>query len=216
MQLRVILYADRLFISPYVLSSFVALKEKSIDFEVKPVDLGAAEQHAPGYVQRSLTSRVPTIADGDFSLSESSAIAEYLDEAYPSGARLFPADRRARARARQVMAFLRSDLAPLREERSSESVFYPRPALPPLSPAGRKAAAKLIHVTNQLLGSSTETAFGTWCLADVDLAMMIQRLIKTGEPVPAPIVRYVEAQWSRPSVKAFLDLPRAPYQPYNY
>jgi glutathione S-transferase len=50
---------------------------------------------------------VPLLVDGGFSLSESSAITEYLDEVYP-GAPLYPRDPQARARARQVQAWLRS------------------------------------------------------------------------------------------------------------
>ena len=38
------------------------------------------------------------------------AIVEYIEDLHPGATRLFPADPRARARARQVMAFIRSDL----------------------------------------------------------------------------------------------------------
>src|SRR5436190_19709142 len=113
------LYADTPWISPYVFSSFVALREKGVAFEVVDVDLDRGEQHAPQFRAASLTARVPMLCDGDLTLSESSAIAEYLEEAYPPPrhSRLFPAAAGDRARARQMMAWLRSDLLALREER---------------------------------------------------------------------------------------------------
>ena len=59
-------------------------------------------------------------------LAESSAIAEYLEEVLPAPAhaRLLPADVKNRARARQVMAWLRSDLGALRDERATVTMFF--------------------------------------------------------------------------------------------
>ena len=95
------LYVDSLFTSPYAMSVFVALREKGLAFETLTLDLDAGQTQAADYAQRSLTQRVPTLVDGDFALSESSAITEYLDQAYPE-TRVYPADVQQRARARQV------------------------------------------------------------------------------------------------------------------
>jgi glutathione S-transferase len=73
-----VLYADSLFTSPYAMSVFVALLEKGLPFEIKTLNLDAGDQQQNTYSQRSLTSRVPTLVEGDFSLSESSAITEYI------------------------------------------------------------------------------------------------------------------------------------------
>ena len=64
--------------SPYVLSCFVALREKGLPFETRAVALQRGAQHQPAFVATSLTARVPVLEDGDLSLSESSAIVEYL------------------------------------------------------------------------------------------------------------------------------------------
>ena len=113
--------------SPYVLSCFVALREKQIPFELRTLSLQKGDQHQPPFVALSLTARVPVLVDGDLSLSESSAIVEYLDEKFPppTYARVLPVDTVHRARARQVMAWVRSDVAALREERPTEYVFLP-------------------------------------------------------------------------------------------
>jgi hypothetical protein len=65
------------------MSAFVALTEKRIPFEVRTLDLAIGANNDPEYARTSLTQRVPTLIDGDFALSESSAIAEYLNDAYP-------------------------------------------------------------------------------------------------------------------------------------
>ena len=95
------LYVDSLFTSPYAMSVFVALREKGLAFETLTLDLDARQNQAADFAQRSLTQRVPTLVDGDFALSESSAITEYLDQAYPETS-VYPADVQQRARARQV------------------------------------------------------------------------------------------------------------------
>lgn len=135
------LYTDAQYASPYAMSVFVALHEKGLAFELSTVDLGKSENQKPEFAAKSLTRRVPTLIHDGFALSESSAITEYLDETFP-GVALYPADRQQRARARQVQAWLRSDLMPIRQERSTEVVFY-GPTTAPLSGAAQLAAEKL-------------------------------------------------------------------------
>ena len=200
------LYVDSLFTSPYAMSVFVALREKGLAFETLTLDLDAGQNQAADYVQRSLTQRVPTLVDGDFALSESSAITEYLDQAYPE-TRVYPADVQQRARARQVQAWLRSDLLPIRQERSTLVVFCGQKR-PPLSAEAQAAATKLITAAQALLADNREYLCGQWSIADVDLAVMLNRLILNGDPVPAQLVAYAQRQWQRPSVREWVELRR--------
>ncbi|MBL8398333.1 MAG: glutathione transferase [Candidatus Accumulibacter sp.] len=203
------LYVDTHYASPYALSVFVALHEKKLPFAVTTLDLSGDEQHRPGYAKISLTHRVPTLVDGDFSLSESSAITEYLHEAYP-GQALYPAETRARARARQVQGWLRSDLLPIRSERSTTVLFYARSATP-LSADARRAAAKLFEAASALLAHGKPYLFGDeWCIADVDLALMLNRLVLNGDPVPADLASYATRQWQRPTVQLWVNQQRPP------
>lgn len=202
------LYADTQYTSPYAMSVFVALKEKHMPFQLHTVDLNAGENRGEDFASRSLTQRVPTLVDGDFALSESSAITEYLEERQPTPA-LYPADPRQRARARQVQAWLRSDLLPIRQERSTNVIFYtPSPA--PLSAAAQQAAARLFKAADALLAPGRPHLFDAWTIADLDLAVMLNRLVLNGDEVPAKLASYARAQWQRESVQAWVTLARPP------
>jgi glutathione S-transferase len=198
------LYVDSLFTSPYALSVFVALTEKRLPFTVKTVDLAHGEQHQAAYAGRALTARVPALVEGDFVLTESTAITEYLDETFPAPEylALYPKDKRQRAKARQVQAWVRSDLLAVRAERDTETVFFKKPC-EPLTAAGQAAAAKLIHAADQLVQGPH--LFGEWSIADVDLAMMLNRLILNGDEVPQKLKDYAAGQWQRPSVRQWLE-----------
>lgn len=198
-----LLYVDAQFASPYAMSAFIALHEKGLPFEITTVDLAANANHEPHFVSTSLTRRVPTLVHDGFSLSESSAIAEYLDEVFP-GAPLYPAEPRRRARARQVQAWLRSDLMPIRQERSTEVVFYGRRASP-LSAQGMASAEKLFVAAESLLPENAEHLFGQWCIVDVDLALMLNRLVINGDSVPVRLATYAKHQWQRPSVQLWVN-----------
>jgi glutathione S-transferase len=204
--MHMLLYVDSQFVSPYAMSAFVSLLEKKLAFEIESVDLDANANQEPAFAATSITRRVPTLIHDGFALSESSAISEYIDETFP-GARLYPADRRCRARARQIQAWLRSDLLPVRDERPTTVVFY-EAKMPPLSAAARGAAEKLFSAANALLDGRSGNLFGDWCIADVDLAMMLNRLVVHGDSVPDNLVTYATRQWQRPSVQQWANKPR--------
>jgi glutathione S-transferase len=215
---RLLLHGNDTWSSPYVLSCFVALTEKQLPFDMQQVALHDRAQRSPAYVQTSFTARVPALVDGDFSLSESSAIIEYLEDRWPppTHAALLPQDTRQRARARQIMAWVRSDLMAIRDERSAEYVFYPHDALPPYAPLSRaalRAVDKLVSFAERVVPADSGPLFGAWCIADTDLAMMLQRLVKTGEALPEHLRAFAEREWRRPSVQAYASASRPPHRP---
>ena len=209
------LYAETLWISPYVFSSFVALHEKRLPFDVTEVSLVDLVHREPAYRDRSLTARVPALEHDGFWLAESSAIGEYLEDTFPRNARLFPTVPRDRARARQLMAWFRSDLAALREERSTATMIYEH-ATAPLSAAATADSDKLLRVAEAVLPASGGPLFGDWCLADAELAFMLHRLILNGDPVPARVRAYATTELSRPSARAFMERPRPKTLPATY
>lgn len=206
-QQTITLYSDADFFSPYVMSAFVALTEKALPFTLSTINLSKGEHMQPAYALLSTTRRVPTLVIDDFQLSESSAIAEYLEERFPSPdyARVYPQDRQERARAREIQAWLRSDFMPIRAERPTEVVFAGL-KLPPLSENGLQAASKLISGLEPLLSDGRKYLFNEWCIADTDLALMLNRLVLNGDPLPDYLQQYASYQWRRPSVQQWRAL----------
>jgi glutathione S-transferase len=206
------LHTDLYRISPWVLTAWVALREKRLDFTLKDIALDRGEQRQDDYLCRSLFGKVPVLDHNGFWLSESLAIAEYLAETFPFPGypRLFPEDLADRGRCRQVMMWVRTDLQALRFERPTTTLFYEaaRTAARPLTADGAAAAAELVRVASQLIQPGRTTLLNAWCIADVDLGLMLQRLHKNAYPLPEPLASYAAAQWERPSVRAFLELPR--------
>jgi len=210
-----VLHVDGFWNSPYAFSVFVCLKEKGLAFELREVKLHEQAQRAPDFGAKSVTSRVPLLEHGAFRLSESSAIVEYLEDTFapPRHAATLPAAPRDRARARQIMAWIRSDLMPIREERATHTFLYGHPVRA-LSPAGKVAAAKLIAAASAFIPDGSTSLFDSFSIADADLAMMLMRLVGNGDDVPTKLRDFVAAQWQRPSVREWVDHKRAPYIPY--
>ncbi|AKH88526.1 glutathione transferase [Edwardsiella tarda] len=205
----IVLYSDSRYLSPYVMSVFVALQEKGLRCELIPVDLAEGENRQEPYAEISLTRRVPTLLVEGFALSESSAICEYLDETFcaPHYAPLYPRERQPRARAREVQAWLRSDLAALRRERPSEVVFRAQ-RFAPLSAEAEYEAARLVAAVERLLPPGRQNLFGEWCIADTDLALMLNRLALHDDGLPERLAEYAHFQWQRASVCQWLALGR--------
>jgi glutathione S-transferase len=204
---RIKLYVGADFVSAFAMSAFVALKEKQLSFEIVTVDLKARENYLDKYRDMSLTCKIPALVHAGFALSESSAIAEYLEELAPGHTRLFPQDIQQRARARQLQAWLRSDLLVVRKERPFDLVYFSK-KLAPLSEDARAAVERLFFVADRLLGEGAEHLFGDWSIADTDLAIMLNRLVAQGDQVPARLAAYVRRQWDRDSVRAWMDIER--------
>jgi glutathione S-transferase len=89
------------FASPYVRKVLACMNLKRISYEVDPITPFYGNDE---FRRLSPLCRIPVLIDGDFSISDSSVICAYLDEAYP-GASLFPAEPKDRARARWFEEF---------------------------------------------------------------------------------------------------------------
>jgi glutathione S-transferase len=199
------LYADQTWESPWAFHAMVALEELRVPYKLDPIRRPIAKDIGDQLRDRALLGKVPCLVDGDFWLTESSAISEYLAEKFapPAHPRLLPSDPQQRARARQVMSWLRTSLMPLREDRPTSSVFM-KPVTTPLSERAKQSSAELLGVTEKLLVDDRSTLFDEWSIADADLALMLMRLVGNGDPVPARVAAYTRAQWERPSIRSYL------------
>ncbi len=200
------LYGDTLWESPFVFCAFVALREKGLEFDMKVFDLDKGEHRQGPFAQTSLSAKVPALEHDGFWLSESLAIVEYLDERFPAPdyPRLLPSAVAERARARQLLGWLRSGMDRLRAGRPTSSIFY-RPIRTPLGDHASAEADRLVQITERFLPAGATTLFAEWTICDAELSFALHRLIASGDPVPARVLAYAEAGWSRPSVRAYVD-----------
>jgi glutathione S-transferase len=86
---------------------FVA--ENGIDVELQVVDLFTGEHYKPPYEAINPNHLVPVLEDGDFRLTESSAILKYLADKINSPA--YPRDLKQRARVNERMDWINTQLS---------------------------------------------------------------------------------------------------------
>lgn len=92
----------------------IALNLKGLDYEAVPVHLlrDGGQQLADEYLAVNPSALVPTLQDDGFTLTQSMAIIEYLEEAYPL-APLLPKDAIGRARVRELAQIVACDVHPV-------------------------------------------------------------------------------------------------------
>jgi glutathione S-transferase len=82
--------------------------DQGVELEYKAVDLFTGEQLKPEFAKINPNCLVPVLEDGDFRLTESSAILKYLADKANSAA--YPKDLRARARVNEMMDWFNANL----------------------------------------------------------------------------------------------------------
>ena len=81
-------------LSPFVRKVLVFAAEKGIAVELKPTGLGNKD---PEFIEASPFGKMPGLRDGDFAISDSSAIVAYMEAVKPEP-NLIPVEPKARAR----------------------------------------------------------------------------------------------------------------------
>jgi glutathione S-transferase len=90
--------------SPYAWRVQLALEHKALPYELKVLSFSAGDTRKPEFLALNPRHQVPVLVDGTFSLYESNAIVEYIDEAYSGReAPLFPGDPKTRAIVRRLI-----------------------------------------------------------------------------------------------------------------
>ena len=92
----------------------IALNLKGLPYEARPIHLvkDGGEHLKPAYREISPQAQLPTLLDGDRTIRQSMAILEYLDETRPE-VPLMPADALGKARVRELMQAVGTDIHPL-------------------------------------------------------------------------------------------------------
>ncbi|MBE0473871.1 glutathione S-transferase family protein [Rhodoferax sp.] len=156
----------------------------------------------------SPTGKVPVLVDGDLTVWDTLAIAEYVAEQFPEK-NLWPADKPARARARSICAEMHSGFVGLRSycPMNIEARLPEQGALIWRDQAAvRGDVARLVAMWQQCLQmSGGPLLFGSFTVADAYFAPVCMRLVTYALPLPADIAAYVQRVCALPVVKAWID-----------
>ncbi len=110
------------FVSPYVRKALACLHLQGVAYEVDPITTFFGNDE---FEALSPLRRIPVLIDGDFSISDSSVICAYVEEAFDGDA-LLPASQSDRARARWLEEYADTRLGEL----LIWSLFYQRVGRP--------------------------------------------------------------------------------------
>ncbi len=197
--------------SSWSMRPWVLLRQAGIAFDEVCVRFDAFE--ADSQFKRTIgavspTGKVPVLVDGDLVVWDTLAIAEYLAETHPEK-HLWPADPKARARARSICAEMHSGFTALR----SHCPMNIEARLPDTGAliwrdqsAVRADVQRLVEMWSGLLEQyGGPMLFGAFTIADAFYAPVCMRLATYGLPVPAHVSAYVQRVRELPGVKAWID-----------
>jgi glutathione S-transferase len=197
-------------LSPFVRKVLAFAAEKGIEVELRQIGLGNKE---PDFLEASPFGKMPALRDGDFAISDSSAIVTYLEAVKPEP-NLIPADPRARARtiwfdeysdtilfACAGKMFLNRIVAPRFLGQPGDEVVAVKAECEELPP--------LLDYLERVIPDSGFLVEDRLTLADISVASPFANLRHLNiviDPARYPkVLRYVDAILSRPSFKPWLE-----------
>ena len=197
--------------SSWSMRPWVLLTQAGIPFEevMARFDSFAPDSHFKQVIGPvSPVGKVPALVDGDLVVWDTLAIAEYLAEKFPDQ-QLWPADIKARARARSICAEMHSGFAALRSA-CPMNIEASLPEIGQLAwrdkPAVRADVARLVAMWSELLAQhGGPMLFGTFSVADAYFAPVVMRFKTYALPVPEAIATYMERVAALPGVKAWVQ-----------
>jgi glutathione S-transferase len=160
--------------SSWSLRGWLALKQCGVEFEEviiplrEPTTRGTILRHSP-------SGRVPALTHGDLTIWDSLAICEYLAETFPE-ARLWPADKEARAVARAVSAEMHSGFQALRQHLPMNMrASFPNRGVTPEVQADINRIAAIWRDCRKRFGEGGPFLFGAFSAADCMYAPVVSR-----------------------------------------
>ena len=196
--------------SSWSMRPWVMLKQAGIAFDEVKIRFDAfspESQFKTALACISPAGRVPVLVDGDLTVWDTLAIAEYVAEKFPAK-RLWPLDAKQRARARSVCAEMHSGFGALRDRlpMNIEAVL-PEVGVRVLAeqPAVRADLERLIAMWSALLEAhGGPLLFGEFSIADAYFAPVVMRLKTYGLPVPPAIAAYMKRVGELPGIAAWI------------
>jgi glutathione S-transferase len=197
-------------LSPFVRKVLAYAAEKGIEVELKAIGLGNQD---PEFREASPFGKMPGFRDGDFAISDSTAIITYLEAIRPEP-NLIPTDPKARARTIWYEEFGDTILAAC-----GGRMFFNRVVSPRFlgQPGDEEIAAKaecdelppLLDYLEKVIPESGYLVEDRLTLADIAVASPFANLRHLGIAIDAErwpkLARYVGAILDRPSFKPWIE-----------
>jgi glutathione S-transferase len=196
--------------SSWSMRPWVLMRQAGIPFDEVMVRFDAfspGSQFKTEVLRLNPAGRVPVLVDDGLAVWDTLAIAEYLAERFPDK-HLWPADMRARARARSVCAEMHSGFGALRNHFGMNI----EAALPEVGARVLKENAEVRDNVARILAMWIELLsqhggpmlFGAFSIADAFFAPVVMRLRTYGVPLPTMVSAYVERVVALPGVAAWI------------
>lgn len=193
--------------SSWSLRAWLLLKHFDIPFEEVCFRLDDPAERA-SIKDHSSTGKVPCLKTNGLEIWDSLAIAEYLAEAHP-GKPFWPADHRARARARSVTAEMHSGFMGIRSIWSMDIIVENAGTSCPTDM--RADLARILTIWDTCRSEFGETAggpflFGEFGIADAFYAPVVSRIRTYGPVKMSPRAKaYADAIWNLPSMQSWVE-----------
>jgi glutathione S-transferase len=187
--------------SSWSLRAWLVMKQCGVPFDEEVVPLREAD--TPTAIRRhSPSGKVPALAVGELVIWESIAIAEYLAERFPE-AKLWPADRVARAAARAATAEMHAGFLELRKTVPMNCRHPVK--LKSVSDAVKADVDRLTQIWVDYRGrygggADDAMLFGGFTIADAMFAPEVLRVSGAGLALPPPAQSYVAAVLALPAL----------------
>jgi glutathione S-transferase len=191
--------------SSWSMRPWMALKGGHIPFNEIVIPLYTGEADKKRILSFTQSGKVPALIDGDITVWDSLAIIEYAAERFPD-ARLWPADRAARAHARSISAEMHSGFVALRTE-CGMNIHRPVGAKP-LSDAAKADVTRIQRIWTECrdrYGGEGPFLFGAFTAADAMFAPVVHRLRIYAVEVMPPVRAYMETMQAHPAFREWTE-----------
>lgn len=192
--------------SSWSLRGWLMLKQAGVAFDEVVIPIAQPTTRS-NILRYSPSGKVPVLVHGAVTIWESPAIGEYLAELFPA-ARLWPADRAARAAARAVSLEMHAGFPDLRRHfpMNMRSVFN-REIVPEIQGDIDRITA-LWHDCRQRFSAGGDFLFGHFTIADAMYAPMVSRFRTFKIPLDAEAEAYAAAVTAWPPYQQWLGAAR--------
>ncbi len=183
----------------------VMLEECGLDYDVKPVDIGAGDQFKPGFLRISPNNRMPAIVDTESGISvfEGGAILIYLAE---KTGKLLPEARKARFEVLQWLFWQAGGLGPMAGQ-LSHFVSYTKEAVPYALQRYANEYDRLLAVMDVRL-RNREFLAGDYSIADIASFPWVVPYRRLGNDLDkfSNVRRWFDTLKARPAVQRGVNL----------